>query len=211
MCNLYCEYIRKFIDHFPDPLHCILKGNFEDYFNSVETDARTQYRKGIKNNLSVTRLYKISQQDNDELLQIYDSTPIRQDREINYMHQQVINDQLIDIRYGWPVKDYDIFNCDKHNLIFYVCKKDDKIVSFLELLNSDKVSVVHLTMGHHDYLKYGIMKFMFMEVIKMNIDKMKFLVYGDYKDTIKKSYHFKKDLLICNYGLKEVIDFFAKR
>ena len=69
---------------------------------------------------------------------------------------------------------------------------DKKLVAYLEILLSNGTAIVHSTMGHKKYLSCGIMKTLFMDVIKIKWGQIKYLVYGNRMEQT----FFKKDLLI---------------
>jgi hypothetical protein len=197
MCNEECTLIKNIIFAYSDPLYALIPNSFNQYFKEVETDARTCYHKALRNGFEV---HKVDEPVLSEILDIYRSREERQGREINY-HYTITREIRPDIRFGWPHPDYRAYECEKHYFDFYGCFLKDKMVAFLELLHSNGLSVVYSTMGHGEYLNKGIMKFLFLEAIKMNIGKMKYLVYGD-ADKKDERIYFLHDLGFVNSNAK---------
>jgi len=180
-----CHYIKKFIYRYPDPLFADI-GDFDSYFKSLDKDCRRDWKRDYK----VKKLDKITTKLLKDILDIYASKPTRQNREINYMYL-LPTGEWVDIRRGWP-HTYGK-QCPKHYFDFYGCFDKSTLVAFLELLHSNKLTIVYSTMGHADYLKKGVMRRLFIEAIRQS--GAKYLVYGDesYKPEIK---YFLNDLKI---------------
>jgi hypothetical protein len=192
MCNEQCYFIRQFVKMYKNPLYAVIP-EFEEYFKSLDKDARTCYRKAIKAGCKIRKVENITDMLYDDVLEIYTSKTERQGRLMNTLYHLVEGGDY-DIREGWPHEEYKK-DCDKHYFDFYGCFIGDKLVAFLELLHSNELAVTYSTMGHADYLNKGIMKFMFMEVIR--IAKLKYLQYGDLNSKASMGY-FLSDLRINN-------------
>jgi hypothetical protein len=204
MCNLYCSYIKRFIDKFQDPLFAIVEPNFDIFLKNLPTDARTCLNKAKRNGYEFDKIQLIDVLVNKDILEIYNSKSHRQNREINYLYEHIISDTRKDVREYWPVPDYSIFSCNNHKIDFWVCKKDKKVVAFLELLHSNELTTVRATMGHANHLKYGIMKALILQAIK--IDNIKYLHYGEYRYTLNDSRaHFMKDLGIIHHNSQQLL------
>lgn len=210
MCNEYCNSISNFINNFPSPLYVEIPNTFNEYFKLIKTDARTQYRKGIKNNLVVEEIKILTEQNHKDIIEIYNSTDRRQNRLMN-KNYETLDYKILPIDTVWPINDYNIYSCDKHNLKLYSCKLNNKIVAILELLNSNTISIVHAIIGNKKYFNLGIMKYLFLSVVKLNIKLIKYLIYGDIKQLYKdNSRHFKKDLGIVNFQDGDLLHELAK-
>jgi len=164
-----CHYIKKFIYRYPNPLFADIT-DFESYFKSLNKDCRREWKKDFK----VKKVSKITPRLLKDILAIYASKPIRQGRDINYMYL-LPTGEWVDIRKGWP-HTYGR-HCSKHYFDFYGCFDKSILVAFLELLHSNKLTLVYSTMGHADYLKKGIMRRLFIETI--HLSKPRYLVYAD--------------------------------
>lgn len=157
----------------------------ESYFSKCDVDVRTSYRKCFKAGYEIKKYEEISEELSAQLYNIWVSSKIRQGREIN-LNYETINGQRITICPNrWPIVKYGSL------LNFYALEMDSKVVAYLELLTDNKVDIVHSTLGHFDYLKLGIMKTLFFEVIKIRWNIVDRLEYGT-KDQLN---FFKKDLL----------------
>lgn len=158
----------------------------EDYFKQCDVDVRTSFRKCNKHSYEIKQLTDITAKDSSELYNIWTSSPTRQGRPIN-MNYEDLNFKLRPITAGkWPIEKYSA------PLVFYALYIDNIIVGYLELLFEKDYAIVHSTLGHSDYLKYGIMKTLFFEVIKLNWNNINKLIYGRFDSTT----HFKDDLRI---------------
>jgi hypothetical protein len=170
-CNFSCQYIKDFVRIYPNPLYAEIK----DYFNEVSKDARTCYHRAKRNGYEVIKIGVITDKIEQDIFNIYTSKPERQGRMVNTLYHLPEGGDW-DIREGWPHKDY-FKTCPKHYYEFYGCFLKGEMVAFLELLRSGDLTITYSTMGHADHLSKGIMKFMFIEAVKMG--KIKYLVYGD--------------------------------
>lgn len=180
---------------YPNPLFAIIPDSFEEYFKLVDKDARTCYRKAQKAGCQVRKVDEITSDIYQDILDIYTSKTERQGRPMNHIYH-MINNSNHDIREGWPHKNYADFKCKKHYLDFYGCFIGDQMVAFLELLHSNEVSTTYSTMGHADWLSKGVMKFLFLEVIRLA--NLKYLHYGD-EDGKESMKYFLSDLRITNH------------
>lgn len=200
MCNETCDLIKKFITSFGDPMYATIPDTFWEYFSEVETDARTCYRKAKRNRLVVRKVLKIDSDLHKDIIDIFNSKPIRQHREVGHLYNRLDGVQ-VDLFKEWPNKNYKIYDCPKHYMDFYGCFSGIRLVGYLELLHSNGLATVYSTMGHAEFLKYGIMKYLFLEAVRMNIGKIKYLQYGNYQETGDRLF-FVKDLKISNHGLE---------
>lgn len=186
--------LKNFINKINNPLYLNLSLflNFNDYIKKCDTDVRTSYNKYLRNYFKFERLYIIGPTEQSQLWDIWTSTNTRQNRPLNLYYEK-INGSREEIKVNhWPIADYLEYTFPNCSLEFYAISKDDKIVAYLEIIISDKMAIVHSTLGHHSYLKFGIMKSLFVETIKLKWDLIDKFVYGsvDQKD------YFKTDLLI---------------
>jgi len=187
--------LKGFIHKIENPLFLDLTKytGFSDYFSKCDTDVRTSYRKCFGEGFSFARLDKISQNYKRDLWEIWNSISKRQGRPINFMFEQ-INGETVELKKDeWPVEDYSEYVFNNESLEFYgIFSKEGILVAYLEVIMVGKTGIVHSTLGHFQYLKYGIMKALFAEFIKTKWVKIDRLIYGgaDKKD------FFKSDLLI---------------
>lgn len=179
---------------YKEPLHAEIL-DFDEYFKSVDKDVRTSYNKAQRNGCKVIKIDKITDALYQDILDIYASKDQRQGRDINYLYHKPEGGSW-DLREGWPHVDYNEYTCDRHYMDFYGCFIGDKMVAFLELLHSNEFVSTYATMGHADYLKKGIMKFLFIEAIRLG--KFKYLQYGD-KSSVEQLKVFLSDLRINKY------------
>ncbi len=201
MCNEFCEHVRNAIHQLRHPLFLERNCDFEDYFKRCDVDARTCYRKATRLGYQTEHLSLLTEKDHADLGRIWYSKDIRQKRPINpkYYH---INQEKFDIFLNkWPINDYSDGACCNHGLECFVVKREETIFGYLELIKSYDYYIVHSTMGHASHLKDGIMKFLFLEVIKSKPD-MKILMYGE-ADALAPAFTFKKDLLIYEAGRED--------
>lgn len=157
----------------------------EDYYSKCDVDVRTQHRKASKVGFKINQLFDITPLISTELYSIWTSSDVRQNRPINLQYETIETFCLPILPERWPVKKYD------GPLSFYAMEMDVKIVAYVELYTQGTTAVVHSTLGHFDYLKYGIMKALFYEIIKLKWNEINTIVYGSQKDLN----YFKKDLL----------------
>lgn len=173
-----------------NPLYLNLR-NFsspEDYFKHCDVDVRTSFRKCQAKGYEIKQLFNIGAEESAQIYNIWASKSERQNRPVN-MNYEDLNLKLRPINKDqWPIKEY------TRPLAFYGIYLDGIIVGYLELVFEGDYAIVHSTLGHAEYLKYGIMKTMFFEVIKLNWNSINKLIYGAGNS---KSY-FKDDLRINN-------------
>ncbi len=172
------------------PQHCLDMGkfkNFEEYFAACDTDVRTCYRKAFRKYYTVKKIDNPSASD---LYNIWTSKNKRQNRKINLNYNH-INGRIIKINGdSWAIPDYSEYKFADCSLEFFGCYDiNNVLVAYLELLIVGTTAIVHSTLGHGDHLKNGIMKFMFVEVLRTN-PHIKILGYGPHES------FFKNDLLI---------------
>lgn len=163
---------------------------YQEYFDACDTDVRTSYRKAFRKYYTVTKLDEIHSLLSAELYEIWMSKDTRQDRKINLNYQH-IDGRTIEINKDeWVIPDYSIYKFPNCSLEFFVCYDIHmRVVAYLELAIVGDTAVVHSTLGHGDHLKNGIMKFMFVEVLRTN-PYIRVIAYGN------QTSFFKDDLLI---------------
>ena len=167
-----CQKIKKFIYRYSNPLFVEIK-DFDSYFNSLDKDCRREWRKA--KGLRVKKISRITPRLLKDILSIYQSKPTRQNREINYKYA-ILGGGEADIHQGWPRK-YPKSHCKLHYFDFYGCFDKSRLVAFLELLHSKKLTTVYSTMGHADYFGRGVMRYLFIETIRQS--KPKYFHYGN--------------------------------
>lgn len=186
--------LKNFIHKINNPL-CLDLSLFSDYNNYIkkcDTDVRTSYNKYLKNDFKFTKLFIIGPTEQFQLWDIWTSTNTRQNRPLNLYYEKIDGGKE-EIKFNhWPIADYFEYIFPTCALEFYAIYKDDKIVAYLELIFSDGVAIVHSTLGHFNFLKFGIMKALFVEVIKLKWGTMNKLIYG----SVNQKDYFKTDLLI---------------
>jgi hypothetical protein len=158
----------------------------QEYFKACDTDVRTCYRKANKLNYSIIEHKEIDVITSNQLYDIWISTDVRQNRPINLNYEHSPRKTSVITRDKWPVEIYDL-----PDRMFCILV-DSVVVGYLELRFSYKDATVHSTLGHYDYLKHGIMKALFFEVIKLTWGEIDKLIYGEKH----QSNYFKRDLLI---------------
>ena len=199
MCDDKCKLINLWFykNYIEKDIYLYLKipSTFEEYWNSIKNVVRTDYRKAIKNGYCIKQLDIMDETKFQQLLSIWSSWDEKQHRSINYGYEYVDGTKK-DLRGGWPYRSYSLtFKCDKHNIQLFCCYKNNVIVGYLELLQYDNFLVVHSTMAHKDHIKNGIVKLLFIDVIKHNIGKTRFY-YGDVDFLKDQRRHFVLDLNI---------------
>lgn len=175
-----------------------LPPDFEQYWKGIRGNARTDHRKAVKHGYSFRKIEKITKTVNNEIMEIWDSTDIRQARPINrsYFNLDCVEIPFLD---EWPVKDYTIYPCPNHQLEFWAVEKDSKIAAYVEVLTCGNVIMVHSLLGHFDFLKHGIMKYLFVEMSREYIKRgIKYLLYGNENSLKGKLWFFLRDLRITN-------------
>jgi hypothetical protein len=177
--------------HLKKELWCFdksLYSGYNDYLKHCDIDVRTQINKATKNKISINRVYFLNGQDS-HLYNAWISAPIRQDRPINLQYEKLDGSLYKINKYKWPYQFY-----HENNFQLYCVYKDNITVGYLELVIHNRVAIVHSTIGHADYLKFGIMKFLFAKTIEHKWSEIDYLTYGT-TDTFS---FFKEDLLINN-------------
>jgi hypothetical protein len=178
-------------------LYVILPETFEEYWKNIDFRSRNNYRKAKKNGFQVKREFK---PNSKEILAIWNSWQMKQGRILNKKYHGLKLDEY-SLQSEWPIEDYSNLNDKDHYFAFYSCFDNESMKAYLEVLCSEGNCVVHSTMGHHDYLNKGIMKFLFLEVLKECINnKMKRFYYGDMAFLVDTRKHFNKELGIMNFG-----------
>lgn len=198
--NLFCKAIALYVNSYPSELlYAVLPSTFDEYWNEVRGNVRTDWRKAKQHGYFSEELDKIDTETSKEIIEIFKSKDSRQGRPINWSY--------VDLSYRttyfsdeWPVRNYRHLVCPDHNMRVWVTKKkDEPIAAFLELITCGNLAIVHVVMGHGDFLKDGIMKYLFMEVIKKCIErKIEYFSYGFAKHLITDSKFFMRDLRIVN-------------
>jgi len=139
-----------------------LPSTFDHYWANVDKDVRTQCAKARRHGYTVSKVTEAAQED---IGSIWDSWEEKQDRPLNteFIH---IDPRIPpqDVSGYWP------FNYYEHTRgyldLFQVADKEGLVVGYLELATANGHSIVYSTMGHKDYLRYGIMKLLFVEAIR---------------------------------------------
>jgi hypothetical protein len=157
----------------------------EEYFKKCDVDVRTCYRKCKKVGYEIKQYEEISSNVSLEIYDIWVSCDARQGRPINLNYETIDVKQVTILPERWPIEKY------SGNLRFYTLEINSRIVAYLELYTGGDTDIVHSTLGHNDYLKSGIMKTLFYEVIKLKWNDINKLIYGP---RVQMNY-FKKDLL----------------
>lgn len=164
--------------------------SYQEYFDACDTDVRTCYRKAFRKYYRILKVDKVNPALSSDLYEIWVSKNTRQDREINLNYQHVDGRSIVINKDEWVIPDYSIYKFPDCSLELFLCYDiNAKVVAYLELLIVGATAVVHSTLGHGDHLKNGIMKFMFVEVLRTN-PHIKMLAYGN------QTSFFKDDLLI---------------
>jgi len=182
-----CQRIKKYIEDYFNPkyiprlLYLDLPKTFEEYIDKiVKKSARTEWHKAKKNNCSLERIYDIIP-INDDIIEIWESQKERKHTEKWRWEKQFLLEDLEGrLRWflkKWPKQKYEYF-CSNHKVEFWVVKKDSKVISYIEIVKANDKAVVHSTFGHTDYLKYGIMKFMFVELLRYYIEEKKIKIFS---------------------------------
>lgn len=189
-CTKIITYSALYAKEKSRPLVCILPEKPEEYFNSCKKQARYEWRQAQKNGF---RIKKVLEPNND-IVEIWKSKKERQGREISMNYFDPITLEYKTFSDKWVEQDYSKYTCRNHRLEFWTVEKD-KTVAYMELVKCGKYVIVQSAMGHSDYLKYGIMKYLFIEVIKDLIKrKVKYFTYGFEKFLQDERRHFVKEL-----------------
>jgi len=185
-------------------LYAELPLTVEEYWDFVSGKARTDWRKAVKSGCTVRRVVDITP-INDDIISIFDSIDVRQGRPINKQHVNLYF-QEASFTDAWLIQDYSRFSCEKHNLQFWIVEKHGRVVAFLELVNCGNLAVVRTVLGHVDFWKYGIMKYLFIEVgnscLKNNV---RFFHYGYKSHLLTNQRFFLRDLRF-DHTITEVSD-----
>lgn len=195
-----CRLIKSYVSSYGDPLYVVIPDTFEEYFRSIRTEGRGSYRKANRRGYTVRKVERITPGIYKDLREIWLSKKIRQGRPAVHYYG-VLGNGPHDVLISWPIEEYK-YDCNKHYFDFHGCFLGEKMVSYVELLHSGELACVHSTMGHGDYLKDGIMKYMFIKVIEMG--KFKYLNFGNYATTGLKHF-FLRDIGIKEHGNPELL------
>lgn len=169
-----------------------LPSDFDVYWETVvDKTARTDYRKAEKQGYTFRLIDQVDKRAWQDILDIYRSAPERQGREINYYYTN-LDFTHHDVRTSWPRDGYAIGGNNVFEL--WTLEREGKIYAFVETIFSDGVMMVHMAMCHHDHLQVGAMKYLFIELIKANIPRVKKLVYGDENFLKDQRRHFVQEL-----------------
>jgi hypothetical protein len=144
-----------------------LPDTIEAYLQSVDKDVRTQCNKATRNGLVAKWT---TEPQRDDIAAIWHSWSEKQGRPINLtightdpnMGSQTIGSK-------WPF-DYYEHTQGYHDLI-QVYTPTGVVVAYLELASDGPESVVFSTLGHKNYLRLGVMKFLFVEAVRGLIDR----------------------------------------
>lgn len=186
--------IKNFIKKIKHPLYLDFATYklYGRYFALCDVDVRTSYRKAQSLKYFVKQISTLSHADIASLYAIWTSCDERQNRPINLNYETISGKNKVITPTEWPVPDYSIYNREC-GLSFWGCfDANSNLVAYLELVDSNRLSTVHSTLGHFDHLKRGVMKYMFCEVIKSRWDSTSYLAYGP----SSQFSFFKSDLLI---------------
>jgi len=155
-------------------LRLTLPTTFDEYWNNVDKDIRTQYRKAQK--LGYTSKWTTEVAGTD-ISEIWDSWEEKQDRPLNrIMHH--FNPNMGDwTNQGcWPYSYYP--HTQGYLDLIQVYDDDGIVVAYLEIASTTTDTVVFSTMAHAYHQKNGIMKLLFMDTIKGLIDRhIKYFYY----------------------------------
>lgn len=197
--------LKNFIDKIPDPAFAIIPDNWEEYFkNTASVDARAAYRRN-KTAFGVEKASIITDEISQGIIDIWKSPTLRQGRSINFNYE-LVNGDKVNIQDKWAIDDYNLFDFGNTNLELFLCRDRDslKIVSYIEIINCNGVSIVHSTLCHEEYIKRNIARYTFMAMIQQKLPTLKYLVYNQY-DRSNPSYHFKEDLGIIYHNGMDIL------
>lgn len=197
MCDEFCEQAKNFIFYYSDPLYAVIPSTFEEYFAQLNHGCQTLYRKAKRNGFMVKKVDKITPKIYKDILSVYRSKKARQNRPINYKYC-LMDFSEYDLHEGWPHLNYNDFKCPRHYYDFYGCFLKGKLVAHLEILHCDELAMTFSTMGHGDYLKMGIMRYLFIETIRLTMGNIKYLQYGQYVEGDPRL-SFLRDLCIIEH------------
>ena len=186
--------INNWISNVTPGLLCAtLPDSFDKYWESVRTNARTEYRKAVKNSISFIKLDKVPHQDILDVWNSWDGEE-KQGRELNKRYN-AIDGSWHPIEGKWVIDDYSPYNYEDADLSFFGVSSDDKCVGYIECVRYGDKAAVHSILGHKDYLKHGIMKMLIMDAIKYYIPLgVTGLYYGDSSFLQDKRRFFMRDL-----------------
>jgi len=188
-CNRIINWTKIRILNKNCDLICSLPNTFSEYWEkTIDSKARTNYRKAIHNCISIEKIINTKIIE-DELYNIQHSAQIRQGRPLNPKY------------YGkkWENMDFSRFTCPNHYEEFWIAKKDNMAVAYTWLVICGEYIKINSIMGHVDYWKYGTMKFMIVEILKDKIGKQnnRYFSYGT-----KSFLSHNLKYFVCNLGLK---------
>lgn len=209
--SIYCRdiigYGNWYLNHTEHPLMGNIPETFDEYWNkTIKKQIRTEWRKAQKSNCKLRRIYNISPV-NDEVIEIWRSQKNRK-RTKRWRYGNDIF-QYCDPFFKrwtffdrWPIRDYSVYNCPKHNLEFWVVEKDNKVVAYMSTIRIGELSIVGSIFGHSDFIKYGIMKFMFVEIIRKYIQEkiIKYISYG-FKEFLEDNRKYLSEQLNIIYDI----------
>ena len=179
MCDEQCKLLANYISSMSDPLYLEIPRTFEEYWKILKSPVKSGYKRALANNYKVKQLYEITEDIYKDLREIWTSKEIRQQRPAG-KYYGVIGNGPHPVLESWWIKDYSIYTCPKHKIIFYGCFLGSKMVGYAELLICNEIIIMHSTLGHGAHLPMGIMKFLYVTIIKENMNNMRYFSYGNY-------------------------------
>lgn len=188
--------LKDFIPKIIKPLYLNLSAfnNYTEYVKKCDVAVRSSYNKYLQSQFKFKKVDVIGPTETEQLWDIWTSISSRQNRPINLMYEKPNGTRDRIKEDHWPIQDYTEYQFPNVALEFYAIYNKDVIIAYIELIFVDKIGVVHSTLGHFDYLKCGIMKALFLEVIRLKWGQINKLIYG----SANQKDFFKTDLLIEN-------------
>jgi len=208
MCDERCSLLANYVGCYGDPFYLEIPDSFETYYKLITTEGRGNYKKAQKVKCRVERIYKITSQIYENIRDIWTSKSIRQGRPAGHFYG-VLGNGPHDVLKSWPIEDYSIYTCPKHYFVFYGCFIEDKMVAYMEAICTNELMTVHSTMGNGKYLINGVMKFLFMEIFRLNMGKIKYFQYTNYQKEGDRLY-FMRDLGITSHNNPQLLVSVAK-
>lgn len=186
--------LKTFIHKLNTPLYLDITSfkNYEEYLKKCDVAVRSAYNKYKSIGLTFKKVDLIDLEEKEQLWNIWTSTDKRKNRPVNLFYERINGVKEPIKKDYWPIENYKEYEFEDCSLEFYAIYKDNLMVAYLEVIIANKRLIVHSTLGHYDYLKYGITKSLFLEVIKLKWNYIEKFIYGD----INQKDFFKKDLLI---------------
>ena len=161
----------------PSLLCAALPTSFEQYWDGIRTNARTEYRKAVKNSFCFTKLDTIPHEDIVEIWTSWEGKE-KQGRELNKRYN-ALDGSWHSIGDRWVIDDYSSYDYEDSDLSFFGVYSD-KCVGYIECVRHGEKAAVHSILGHKKYLKHGIMKMLIIDAVKhyipLGVTK---LYYGD--------------------------------